>query len=56
MFLMIIGGVLAVVLLGAWLWDRKWGMDLGHRDAAKQNEAEGYRDVARYNSGSYGPP
>ncbi len=52
MFWTIAGIVLAVVLIGAWIYDRKFGMDMTHRDQAKFNQAQGDGDVSRFINGS----
>lgn len=40
MIWIIVGILLVVVLVGAWLYDRTFGFDLSHRDAATFNQAE----------------
>ncbi|KGN33020.1 hypothetical protein N802_16115 [Knoellia sinensis KCTC 19936] len=56
MFWTIAGIVVLAVLVGAWIYDRRFGHDLTHRDAERFNRAQGDADVTRFNTGSYGPP
>ncbi|CAN7339834.1 hypothetical protein [Knoellia sp. LjRoot47] len=51
MFWTLAGVVLLAVLVGAWVYDRRFGMDLSHRDAGRLNQAQGDGDVSRFNNG-----
>lgn len=53
MFWTIAGLLLALVLIGAWLYDRRFGHAMTHRDEAKYNEARGYGDLSRFNNGAF---
>ena len=53
MFWTIAGIVLAVVLIGAWLWDRRRGFDLGHRDSAAHDRASAEAHATQNLSGGH---
>ena len=50
MFWTITGIVLLAVLVGAWLFDRRFGMDMTHRDLEQFNRAQADRDVTGFNA------
>ncbi|MFW5469253.1 hypothetical protein ACOCJ4_04320 [Knoellia sp. CPCC 206435] len=47
MFWTIAGVVLAIVLIGAWVWDRKHSMDRSYRDANGADQARADASVTQ---------
>ena len=54
MFWTIAGIVLFAVLVGAWLYDRKFGMDLTHRDRAAYDQGRADQGTSQMH-GDAGP-
>jgi hypothetical protein len=46
-FWTVAGVVLAVALLGAWLYDRRFGMDMTHRDRAAYDQGRADQGTSR---------
>jgi hypothetical protein len=54
MFWTIAGIVLLVVLVGAWLYDRKYGMDMTRRDRAAYDQARADQGTSELRGGDSG--